>query len=417
MDPNQFALFIGAMEAREAHDQEERQAEVTRQEREVARKERQRRLDTQIRAVKPCDGSSVPLVREWLIDIDLARDKLVGNQLEDLTLRLISETVQGPMRRYYERWVIAYAALEDVPALAWPVVKEHLAAAYLTTDEGEYLKSELDSLRQSTYETGGGFGRRFAEAADMEYPVDTRNATIANQLLEKYLRGLRSKELVRRVVQEGAPQNLTEAMASVAAFTAQEERLSRLLKGQPARETAVEPWGRVEEPMEVNAVARAVAALRLMDEPEGAVGGTTAVTTGTAGVESTDQALARLSLQLEEIAMVTRAPAPTPAPAPSRANVTPMEQVLAAIVKLNNQIGGLSKEMTKLKGQTLHVATPPAKHQDATPANRGSGTGDWTADRQPICYECKEIGHMGRDCPVRARRLANIRSGNGNAPQ
>jgi hypothetical protein len=412
MDQNQFALFIGAMEARETHDQEERQAEVTRQEREVARKERQRRLDTQIRAVQPCDGSSVPLVREWLIDIDLARDKLVGNQLEDLTLRLISETVQGPMRRYYERWVIAYAALEDVPALAWAVVKEHLAAAYLTTDEGEYLKSELDSLRQSAYETGGGFGRRFAEAADMAYPADTRNATITNQLLEKYLRGLRSKELVRRVVQEGAPQNLTEAMASVAAFTAQEERLSRLLKGQPSRQMAGEPRGRVEEPMEINAVNRAVAALRQMEEPTGAV-------SDAPPMESAEPSwFAKLSSQLDDIAMINRTPAAVTGP--NRATAAPanaMEQVLAAIVKLNNQIGGLSKEMTKLKGQTIHVATPPPKHQDATPATRGGGPGDWTADRQPICYECKEVGHMGRDCPVRARRLANLRSGNGNAPQ
>jgi hypothetical protein len=219
--------------------------------------------------------------------------------------------------------------------------------AYLTTDEGEYLKSELDSLRQSAYETGGGFGRRFAEAADMACPADTRNATIANQLLEKYLRGLRSKDLVRRVVQEGAPRNLTEAMTSVAAFTAQEERLSRLLKGQPAREMAVEPRGRVEEPMEVNAVTRAVAALRHMEEPEGAVGGTPS------GLESTEQAIARLSLQLDDIAMITRPPAavrPT-VPVPNRATATPamaMEQVLAAIVKMNNQIGGLSKEIPVL---------------------------------------------------------------------
>ena len=168
--------------------------------------------------------------------------------------------------------------------------------------------------------------------------------------------------------------------------------------------------------MEINAVTRAVAALRQMEEPEGAVGG------APSGLESTEQAIARLSLQLDDIAMITMPPAavrPT-VPVPNRATATPataMEQVLAAIVKMNNQIGGLSKIMAKLKGQTIHVAAPPPKNQEATPANRGGGPGDWTADRQPICYECKEIGHMGRDCPVRARRLANLRSGNGNAPQ
>ena len=165
--------------------------------------------------------------------------------------------------------------------------------------------------------------------------------------------------------------------------------------------------------MEINAVNRAVAALRQMEEPTGAVG-------DAPPMESAERSwLAKLSSQLDDIAMISRTPAAVTGP--NRATAAPanaMEQVLAAIVKLNNQIGGLSKEMTKLKGQTIHVAAPPPKNQEATPANnRGGGPGVWTTDRQPICYECKEIGHMGRDCPVRARRLANLRSGNGNAPQ
>jgi hypothetical protein len=159
MDQNQFALFIGAMQTREANDQVEKQAESARKEREIARKERQRRLDVQIRAVKACDGTSVPLVREWLIDIELAREKLVGAQQEDLTLRLISATVQGPLHRYYESWIIAQAALaQPRPDLNSDLVKETISAAYLTTDECEYLRSELDALRQSMYETVGAFG-------------------------------------------------------------------------------------------------------------------------------------------------------------------------------------------------------------------------------------------------------------------
>jgi hypothetical protein len=207
------------------------------------------------------------------------------------------------------------------------------------------------------------------------------------------------------VVQQAAPpQTLGEAMASVAAYTAQRERYNRLLRGQPAPEPADTRGGRIEEPMEVNAVTRAVESLRHMEEPEGAAGGSI----------PTEQAIARLSLQMEDIAMIARQPATT---VPGRDQANQMEQMLAAIVKLTNQMGGMSKEMAKLKGQTIHVPAPPPKPLGTTNPGRSNNQGEWTADRQPICYECKEIGHMGRDCPVRARRLSNLRSGNGNAPQ
>ena len=102
MDVNQFAQLsnsiLGALNNRDANEVAERTQERTERTNERARGERQRRLKTQIKTVKPCDGSSIPLVREWILDIDIAREALVGAQQEDLTLRLVSATLQGSMR-------------------------------------------------------------------------------------------------------------------------------------------------------------------------------------------------------------------------------------------------------------------------------------------------------------------------------
>ena len=123
--------------------------------------------------------------------------------------------------------------------------------------------------------------------------------------------------------------------------------------------------------------------------------------------------LARMHM-LEEIAAVGRAPPPTLA-----ARITPkleasIEQMAGAITKLTNQMSGLHKEMDKLKGQTLYVAPKPEGAAKGSLATKFVPN-KWV-DGVPICFECKELGHKGKECPIRIARLTG-RSGNGNAPQ
>ena len=427
MDVNQFAQFYGAIATREANEQADRTAErqdraqeradraqertVDRQERlaERARKERIRRLESQTKAVKSCDGSSTVLVREWFQDMSIARTKMAGPQLEELTVRLISATLQGSMRRFFERWVISYAARPGPLApMTWDMIREALQGAYLTLDEGEFLKSELETLRQTSYETSGAYSRRFVEAADMAYPAPTRNATIASQLKEKYLRGLKSESLVRQAIREGKPTTLEEACEAVEACTAEEEQIKRLRAGQ-RQASQPERRGRYEEPMEVNLIAPVPRYHEFEEE------------------DPQERAIDNLQQQLDEIALVARGQvAPVSRPPPT----SDLEHIMAALAKMNDRMGGMSKELTKLKGQTLYVAPPGAAANVTTapatttptnyvtfPGKNRNGSSNWTNNGVPFCFECKELGHMGKECPVRIQRLAAKNQGNGNASQ
>ena len=415
MDANQFAQFFGAVTNRDATEQADRQAEK-------AREKRRRKLTTQIKAVKPCDGSSIPLVRDWFLDMEIARTKLAGAHLEESTLKLVSATLQGAMWRFFEGWQIAYVARPGPLAhITWAMTKEVLRAAYLTIDEGEYLKNELETLKQSNYETTGAYGRRFMEAANLAYPANTRNATVASQILEKYLGGFRSRTLVRRIIQEGRPTTLEEAASFVETYTAQDEHVKRLWARQGP------PIGRQEEPMEVNLIARGAGAARRDQEARGA---------GAARYDADDlddsdeedyptgerHYLDRIN-RLEEIAMVAmvgRNPHPAPAARIAPQLDSSLEQMAGAITKLTNQMSGLHKEMDKLKGQTIYVA-PTKEGVKPSPAAPGTkfAQNKWI-DGVPICFECKELGHKGKECPIRIARLTGTssgRAGNGNASQ
>ena len=132
-----------------------------------------------------------------------------------------------------------------------------------------------------------------------------------------------------------------------------------------------------------------------------------------------------------EVALISR-PTPYAAPKPPKSEVAlQIEQMMTAMAKLTHQVGGISKDMTKLKGQTLHV-TPSVAVPPLLPIQGGATTyagavnyarnprsdprHEWV-EGKPICYDCKMLGHMGKDCPARILRLTGHRAGNGNAPQ
>ena len=196
------------------------------------------RLKGQIKQTTVCDGSNPSAVRIWIKEIELARKLLASKQ----TISLASRTVAGPLRHELERFISEYmsthsSARDDVP---WETVKEHISASFLHIDEASALRDELEKTNQSAYEPEAGYNRRFREVADAAYPTADRNDDQNRILIRAYARGLRSSELARKLVEEGAPSTLEEAI--------------KLISGYSARKDAYARLSRTEEPMEVGTI-------------------------------------------------------------------------------------------------------------------------------------------------------------------
>ena len=344
MDETQFKTYHDALQAKE-----EWQKELQKENR--SRTDRRYTVEQQIKNTRTCDGTSIPAVREWLQDIVLVRPYFSLQHQDEDTLKVVAASLQGPMRRCYERFMSSQL---DRTNVTWNAVKVMIEASYLTADECEHLRSELEKIGQTAYETTGSYSRRFVESAGQAYPVGERNAVVQRLVLERYIRGLRKSGLVRRLVQEKDPQTVDEAILAVEGFTVQEERLKRMMDTKTQESAG-------EEKMEVG-----------------------------------------------EVAQQQTAPPTLP--------TSSMDTLNTSVSALSRQLQGLHKEMAKLKGQTLYVSPPP------TPAPRPPQAAieavgrqqqpqfqnyqhAWTPDGQPICFECKQPGHMGRDCEVRRRRL------------
>ena len=214
----------------------------------TAAKERKEILSDQVATTRVCDGTSIPLVREWLMEVQMARAYFSVAHKEIDTRKLVAKTLQGPMKRCYERFLDAQPDRNNV---TWAAIKLSIKGSYLTPDEDEFLRTELEKIKQTSYETTGAYGRRFAEAANTAYAEGDRNAVVMAVVLERYIKGLRSHALKKRLIQEAVPATIDAAMAAVENYSAQDERLRRMSSSSSTYDNHRDA---TDEPMEVGAM-------------------------------------------------------------------------------------------------------------------------------------------------------------------
>ena len=181
-----------------------------------------------IRQTTPCDGTSSAGVRAWFKDIELAGAEVgAENHIE-----IAARTAAGSLRWELERYIAGVLATNDqinirfnVP---WADVKAHLWTSFLNVDESSALSDEVEKTRQSAYEPEASFSRQFWEVADAAYPGDGRNDDQNRILIRAFVRGLRSDELARKLVEEDNPTTLEEAFTTLAGYTARKDAYARL---------------------------------------------------------------------------------------------------------------------------------------------------------------------------------------------
>jgi hypothetical protein len=178
--------------------------------------ERQRAL-VQVKRVPPCDGASPQSVRDWIREVDLTLP------YTEQTVYVAAQSAQGALRREVEHYLNLQLHRNNVP---WKNLRAHLQKAFLSPHEDERLRHEVERLRQTAYETTASFGRRFREAADLAYPQEVvggaphRNQDQRRLLLRCYLKGLRDRCLVERLIKEGRPDDYQKAMKLVDEYEA-----------------------------------------------------------------------------------------------------------------------------------------------------------------------------------------------------
>ena len=373
MNAEQFTRYITELDTQRLREETRREAKA----------DRFRVLEMHTKATPSCDGSSAKLVRSWFKAIEIARPyfALVTRDID--THYLIVATLTGSMRTCYEHFQTAQEARDNV---TWEAVRVHLQEAYLSSDEHEHLRSEIERIKQGAYESCAVYGRRFREAAHQAYAPADRNEVVHKLLLDVYLRGLRNKPLVHKLIMESNPTNLDEAFVIVGEFIARTERMGRVLQNVP--DTS---GGCTDEPMEVGAVAAGgYAPYKGYPEPK----------------HSSELP------KLQEVAAA--APAPT----------SKMED---AIVNIARQVAGIQREMTRMKAASLATDSAPQVAQEPryqpaplVPVNQATRGNNGRQQKFPshtstgaiVCYECGMAGHIGRDCEQRRARFTKQNSGN-----
>ena len=194
--------------------------------------------DKLIKQTSLCDGTDAVTTRTWLQEIALAAHRAPVTQL----IEIVTSTISGCLHNEVERFIQAYVTREQVVRshVPWAQLRAHIVQSFLCVNEQGDLRDEVERIRQSPYELAAAYNRRFREAADNAYPVDQRNVAQSRILVRSYAHGLTSTEMAIKLIEDGNPAILDDAINWVARYSERKDAVSRL--GLIARP---------EEPMEI----------------------------------------------------------------------------------------------------------------------------------------------------------------------
>ena len=185
-------------------------------------------IEREVRRVVKCDGVEAEQVKEFLKEIGLVP--------AHIRIEVASRASTGPLRRELER----FRNTND--GVGWEPLKNHMLSAFVSTDNTERIKKELEKIKQSVYETIVGYNRRFRELAEEAYPAAQRNDDQERALVKAYGKGLAQDHMARKLTSQGWPANLQAA-------------LNRMATTETSREV-YDHLGRLTESMEVGELTK-----------------------------------------------------------------------------------------------------------------------------------------------------------------
>ena len=326
---------------------------------------RDKLINDQTQVIRKCDGNIPSEVREWLEEIEISIPSLNNLYRPNAAMiEVVTKTIIGPLRKAVEYFLQAQPARD---ATLWQDIREHIIQSFLTANENEKLKADVERFRQLSYDTIHSFNRRFSELIRKAYPVP-RNQDVQRLLIRAYTRALHDQQLAKRMIVNNRPQNIEAAMQ----YTA----------NQAAGEEMFQCIGFNEEPMEVDSTAP-IGKVKEKQEQS-----------------STEKIMKRLdSLSLQNERMSTKM---AKLEATARATRQENRHLVEENVQLHRRLGHLQTN----REQASHARNPDVQFNRGSSQNRRPGN-DRTRSNGPVCYRCQKPGHIQRNCPKN-----NINPGN-----
>ncbi len=308
----------------------------------AVRKERKEAVDKAQKMCGKCDGSTSSQLRTFFREVEMARQYLPLANREVDTMEVIERTVAGEFWQAYETFMQAQPNRQNV---TWNAVRLHLRHSFLSADEDERLRTEVGRLTQTQRETVPQYGRRALQLAEEAYPAGIRNAEIERIIMQSFITGLRKEGLRDRLIEEGRPNDLGEAIGHLEQYSLDDERKRRMKEDRS--------WRTGPVPMEIG-------------ENYGEVGEVEGATAGAA---------------------------------------SKMKSLVDQVGGLRKELAALKVAAAQKEGQGGNK--PWGRREGFSPqqrrgekATRKITKDDWTADGQPICFGCNRPGHLRRECEV-----------------
>ena len=196
-----------------------------------AHQRRKDKLRALTQSLTPCDGELSSQTRNFLYDIDLILPQFERDNSG--ILKVVTRATSGALRREILRYLDDQP--EDRENVPWGRLKAHIERTFLSADEEEKLRVEVEQLRQQEGETLASYNRRFREAVQRAY-TGLRSADAERVVLRHYMRGLRSTELAKKLSLELKDQTLEAAIEFVDKVEAGLERYVGLNRDEQKEE-------------------------------------------------------------------------------------------------------------------------------------------------------------------------------------
>lgn len=123
--------------------------------------------------------------------------------------------------------------------IPWPDMRNHLTAAFLSSDEAEHARREEEVIRQATTETVPSCNRWFRDLAATAY-VASRNADQHREMIRHYASGLVDDGVARNIIRHRPRYvDIEAAMMAAIEIMARNDEFDRLGRRETSMKVCV----------------------------------------------------------------------------------------------------------------------------------------------------------------------------------